>query len=183
MYYVYIARGRCASLGGPKVVYEYANHLALRGHSVSIVHPARLRAKWINRARALVRYPQRSIDGSYRPDRWFKVNSSVRLIWTWSLAERCIPDSDVVVATSWETAEFVNHYSRVEGRPFYLIQHWETWEGHEERVCATWKMPLKKIVIAQWLKDIADGMGESSTLIPNGLDFHRFGMDVPPQER
>jgi glycosyltransferase involved in cell wall biosynthesis len=172
-------------IGGFKVVYEYANHLARRDHSVTVVHPAQLPANmpWIGRAKAAVRYIQRNIDGSYRPNKWFQVDPKVRLMWVWSLAERYIPDADVVVATWWETAEFVNSYSRTKGRPSYLIQHLETWMGREDRVYATWKMPLKKVVIAQWLKDIADGMGESSTLIPNGLDFKKFGMDVPPPNR
>jgi glycosyltransferase involved in cell wall biosynthesis len=172
-------------VGGPKVVYEYANHLSKRGHSVTVVHPARLRAAmpWIQRGMAVVRYVQRGIDGSYRPDKWFHVDPRVRLMWVWSLAERYIPDADVVIATWWETAEFVNSYSRTKGRPFYLIQHLETWTGHEERVSATWKMPLKKIVIAQWLREIADGLNQSATLIPNGLNFQKFGFDVLPEDR
>ena len=44
-------------------------------------------------------------------------------------------------------------------------------------------MPLKKIVIAQWLRDIAHGLNESSVLIPNGLDFQRFQMGTLPQDR
>lgn len=171
--------------GGPKVVYEYANHLARKGHSVTVVHPALcgIHKPWIKRAKAAIRFVQRSIDGSYRPDNWFQVDPKVRLMWAWSLAERYIPDADVVIATWWETAELVNSYAGAKGRPFYLIQHLETWEGHEDRVYATWKMPLKKIVIAQWLRDIANGLSESSVLIPNGLDFQRFRMDALPQDR
>jgi glycosyltransferase involved in cell wall biosynthesis len=171
--------------GGPKVVYEYANHLSKRGHSVTVVHPALCgtHKPWVKRAKAAIRYVQRSIDGSYRPDKWFQVDPKVRLTWVWSLAERYIPDADAVIATWWETAEYVNSYSKEKGRLFYLIQGLETWEGHEKRVYATWKMPLKKIVIAKWLMDIVGGVGESSVLIPNGLDFHRFGMDVPPTDR
>ncbi len=33
---------------------------------------------------------------------------------------------------------------------------------------------MKKIVIGQWLKDIADGYGEKSVLIENGFDFEAF---------
>lgn len=175
----------CVPIGGFKIVYEYANHLSLRGHQVTVVHPARLLADmpWIIGAKAAVRYVQRSIDDSYRPDNWFQVDPKVRLMWVWSLKERCIPDADVVIATCWETAEFVNNYSRIKGRHYYLIQHLETWSGPEEKVYATWKMPLKKIVIAQWLRDIANGLNESSVLIPNGLDFQKFRQDSPPEDR
>jgi glycosyltransferase involved in cell wall biosynthesis len=171
--------------GGPKVIYEYANHLARRGHSVTVVHPALLGAKLtlLKRAKAAIRYVQRSIDRSYRPDQWFHVDPSVRVMWVPSLAEQHIPDADVIVASWWQTAEVVNGYSSAKGRHFYLLQGLETWDGNEERVYSTWKMPFTKIVIAHWLGDIADGLNESSVLIQNGLDFSKFGMDTPPAMR
>lgn len=48
---------------------------------------------------------------------------------------------------------------------------------------ATWKLPLEKIVVARWLKDIGRRLGESCAYIPNGLDFDRFGCDCPPETR
>jgi glycosyltransferase involved in cell wall biosynthesis len=69
------------------------------------------------------------------------------------------------------------------GRRLYLIQHLETWAGPEEEVLATWKAPLEKIVIARWLEKVAHDMGESCHYIPNGLDFTKFGCDVPAEDR
>ena len=96
---------------------------------------------------------------------------------------RNIPSADVVVAGSRDTAEWVNQYPEAKGRKFYLIQHLESWSGPEEKVLETWKMPLKKIVIAEWLRQIADDLKEESVLIPNGLDFGHFRMDVSPVDR
>jgi glycosyltransferase involved in cell wall biosynthesis len=48
---------------------------------------------------------------------------------------------------------------------------------------ATWRLPLRKIVISRWLLDVARSMGESAEYIPNGLDFEAFGLDVDPQSR
>lgn len=171
--------------GGPKVVYEYANGLARKGHLVTVVHSALTRADmpWINHAKAAIRYVQRSIDGTYRPTKWFKVDDKVRLTWVPFLAQRYIPDADVIVATAWETAEVVARWTKGKGRPFYLLQGLETWAGPEERVLATWKLPLKKIAVSPWLRDIANDMGESSILIPNGLDFQRYGVDTNPRDR
>ena len=60
-----------------------------------------------------------------------------------------IPDGDVVVATWWETAEWVNALSANKGAKVYFIQ------GHEifphlpvDRSRATYRLPLHKIVIA-----------------------------------
>lgn len=167
--------------GGDKVVYEYANYLAKRGHWVSVVHPAiylidqplrRLRLK--PAIRTVWSYFEKRMTGRFKPTTWFEVLSSVRLLWVPSLAARHIPDGDIVFAGAWQTAEWVNQYPQSKGKKFYLIQHLETWSGPEERVYATWKMPLQKIVISQWLHGIAEKLGESAHLIHNGLNFERF---------
>jgi glycosyltransferase involved in cell wall biosynthesis len=94
-----------------------------------------------------------------------------------------IPDGDAVVATAWQTAEWAAAYPDSKGRKFYLIQHLETWAGPEDRVMATWKLRLEKIVISRWLQSIAESLGERSHYIPNGLDFDAFGPDTPPESR
>lgn len=170
--------------GGPKVVYEYANALAHRGHRVTVVHPA-FRGEYTSfqYAKRAIRYLQRSMDKSYRPDAWFQVDPRVQLLWAPTLHARNIPDGDAVVATWWHTAEFVAGYPPSKGRKFYLLQSLETWGGPEDRVMATWRLPLQKIVIARWLQDIADSMGEKSIHIPNGLNFNAFGIDADPASR
>ncbi|MEZ4822596.1 MAG: hypothetical protein R2942_09310 [Ignavibacteria bacterium] len=44
-------------------------------------------------------------------------------------------------------------------------------------------MPFKKIVIADWLKNIAESMGEKAYYVPNAFDFSEFGMDIRPEDR
>jgi len=176
--------------GGFKVTYEYGNYLAARGHQVNVVHgnllyvdkpllslpPKEMVKKAWN-------YWKLKLTGGYRPDSWFTVGQTVRMMWAPSLAAKYIPDADFVIATAWETAEWALTYPASKGRLFYLIQHLETWSGPEARVMATWKAPLEKIVIAPWLQRIAAGLGERSTLIANGLDFSRFEIVTPPEDR
>jgi glycosyltransferase involved in cell wall biosynthesis len=107
----------------------------------------------------------------------------VAVMWKPSLAAKHIPDADIVFATAWETAEWALTYPDSKGRRFYLIQHLETWNGKEDRVMATWKAPFEKIVIASWLKKIADDLGERSHLINNGIDLDRFTLTVPSEDR
>lgn len=171
--------------GGFKVVYEYANRLAEGGCSVSIIHPAQGRTDLTlsGKLRKWIRYAQRRFDKSYLPTSWFDLNSRVDVRWAPSLHPRYIPEADAVIATGWATAEWVAEYPRQKGRKYYLIQHLETWAGPNERVLATWQLPLKKIVISRWLLDIAQEFGEDATYIPNGLDFAAFGVDTPPGGR
>jgi glycosyltransferase involved in cell wall biosynthesis len=175
--------GGGSPVGGYKVVYEYANALARRGFRVAVVHPQRLRGEAPRRPLDWARYLAKGIRGWHRPDGWFEVDRRVRLLWTPDLAERWLPGADFVVATSWETAEWVAGYSPRLGDKLYLIQHLETWSGPAERVLATWRLPLRKVVISRWLQETAAGLGERAHYIPNGLDFGAFGVDVDPARR
>lgn len=166
-------------VGGFKVVYEYANHLADRGHDVSIIHTAMLEmdTQWRDKPRKLIRYIQRRVDKSYFPSKWFQLDERVQILWVPSLMEKNIPDADAIIATAWQTAEWINNYSAKKGRKFYLIQDFEDWSGSIERVTSTWKLPMRKIVISKWLRDIAEQLGQTATFVPNGLDFSAFGVD------
>ncbi len=173
-------------VGGVKVVYEYANHLTQMGHEVTIIHPAGLYlgiAKNDRWYRNFAKYVALGATQKYQPSGWFLLDPRVNLRWVPALHERFIPEADVVVATAWETAEWVAKYQDNRGKKFYLIQHFEDWFGDRDRLLNTWKLPLRKIVISRWLGEIAQSLGERFCYIPNGLDFERFGVDVSPEDR
>ena len=172
-------------IGGFKVVYEYANALVARGHEVNVIHT------WLGagedgslhfRLQALT-FVVRRFFGWYGSKKWFSLDSRVKNLLLPGLQARYIPDADVVVATAWNTAPIVASYPKSKGKGFYLIQHLETFGGSETDVLATWKLPLRKIVIAHWLEKIATDLNEPSCYIPNGLDFTEFGMDIMPEQR
>lgn len=173
--------------GGFKVVYEYANGLARRGHTVHVVHVAWLLPSGIPAGvrdySRIFRYIPFALRGSWRPDPWFRLDPQVRLTWVPSLSRIFLPRADAYVATWWATAERLAAMRDLPGRKLYLIQHLETFFGSEQQVMATWRAPLEKIVIARWLEKVARDLGESCQYIPNGLDFSRFGLDTPPADR
>ncbi|MDT8838260.1 glycosyltransferase family 4 protein [Paraburkholderia fungorum] len=164
-------------VGGFKVVYEYANRLAKMDNLVNIIHPAWVRRDepLLDRMKRSVRYIQRAADKSYVPDNWFPIEASVKVLWRPNLCPRFIPDSDIVVATGAPTAEWVDSYGPEKGKKFYLLQHHETWDSiGRKRVDATYLMPLRKIAISRWLREIAKKNGSDATYIPNGLDQEKF---------
>jgi len=171
--------------GGGKVVYEYANHLSRRGHRVTLVHPALVatQAGPLQIIKGAITYLHRGTAREFRPQKWFRLEPSVRTTWVPTLSSRFIPEGDVVLATAWETAEWVLDYPAEKGEKFYLIQSWETWAGPEDRVRATWETPLNKIVIARWLREMARELGVECSYIPNGIDFAQFGLDKPIETR
>lgn len=173
-------------VGGYKVVYEYANGLVQRGHDVTVTHafylqPGQVKLLW--RPRHWMTFLKRWALRRYTPESWFTLDPAVKLRFVPWLHRWFMPASDAVVATSWETAEWVAGYAPRHGRRFYLIQHFEDWSGDRDQVLRTWHLPLHKIVISRWLEALVAQHGEPSSYITNGLDFKAFGMDVAPQDR
>ena len=94
----------------------------------------------------------------------FRVSArGVRWVSRWDPAR--LPEGDVLVATAWQSAPVVAAAPARCGAKFYLVQHYESlYHGAPETVDATYRLPLRKIVISTWLRDV---MRE------------RFGSDAP----
>lgn len=175
--------------GGPRVIYEYANHLVARGHEVAVVHPNAWGSPsprtpgvkgWLRRNGAGFR------DWLFTPKlNWQRIDPRVQMAYVPKLSDRYVPDADAIFTTSWTTAEFVHDCSRTKGEKFYLIQHYETTHGaSEEQIKAIWRMPFHKVVIAEWLYDIGIRMGcRNMVKIPNGFDHSFFRICNPIETR
>ncbi|NBT45735.1 MAG: glycosyltransferase [Gammaproteobacteria bacterium] len=185
IHFVLPFRGR-KPVGGFKVVYEYANQFASMGYQVTITHAAGLYLGVHPNDRALTNIAKFIIFGAarlYRPDPWFNLEPSVKTRWVPSLHSVHSIPAEIVIATAWETAEWIARWPISAGSKHYLIQHLEDWIAPRERVLETWRLPLKKVVISKWLEAIALNLGETTTYIPNGLDHKAFGLDIPIESR
>lgn len=173
-------------IGGFKVVYEYANRLAQKGHEVSVVHPASMfRHKVLSAAwfRAVGKYIYFWLTRRYGPDSWFRLASSVQNRWVFTLDSKSLPNADIVVATAWETAQWVWECPSDKGSKFYLVQHAELWSGTQVQIENTWRLPFQRIVISEWLKRELAEKGLDSHLIYNGLDHQDFYVEADIKER
>jgi glycosyltransferase involved in cell wall biosynthesis len=172
-------------IGGFKIVYEYANRLTDKGYEVNLIHRYREK-KSSNPTKKLYRYfdfKMLNLFNKFSPNSWFQLNKKVKCLLVPYIENEYIPDADVIFATEWTTAEPVLNLEHKKGRKLYFIQSLETWLGSDEKVLETWKFPLKKIVISNWLCKFAESLNEKCIYIPNGLDFHQFGMDIIPEQR
>lgn len=168
------------AVGGYKVIYQYANSLVDFGHSVNILQmrPDHLRLRSPSHMRRILRSFLYRAGSRARP-RWFSLDARVTMRNFNSQSVGFFPNSDVLVATSMETAEIVSAAAQDQKIPgVYFIQHYETWSGESTYVDATWRLPLHKIVIAPWLVDKASEFGETAVLVPNAIDPDSF----PPGE-
>ena len=167
--------------GGASVVYRLASGLAASGHDVTVAHVARFRTRPRPGEGRLRRQVEEIVSGRRdarrgAPDgpRWAPIDPRVTCTYHERFGPDIVPDGDVVVATAWQTAVAVADLAPAKGRGVYLVQGLETWSASEARIDATWRLPLRKVLIAGWLYDRAAAMGLD--------DIHRLVLAIDDDE-
>ncbi|MEB3160570.1 MAG: glycosyltransferase family 4 protein [Synechocystis sp.] len=170
--------------GGNRVISIYADHLQKMGHEVCVVCPERPRLTLVEKIKALTKKTTVK-----RQDFTFfrnKCLNNILLNHPPPVQDIDVPDGDIVIATWWETAEWVAQFSPSKGKKVYFIQHHETHDQQpKERVIATYSLPLHKITISQWLKDLMNTRyGDPDVhLILNSVDTEQFQSPIRPKNR
>ena len=156
--------------GGVRAILGYADRLARKGHRVDVHVPAKreLRAWWRNVT---------------RQGPTFVGDFSARIRWVARWRESDLPDADVLLATAWQSAPVVAAAAPRCGRKFYLIQHYESlYHGDPERVDATYRLPLRQVVISSWLRDVMrDEFGTAAEVLVTPVDRDLFHPVVRPR--
>lgn len=168
--------------GGVRVMVIYAQYLMRMGHSVRIVSPPLrsipLKAKlksllnghgWPSDPKPLRSHLEGSGVDHHTVERWRPI------------VDEDIADGDIVIATWWETAEWVNRLSASKGAKVYFIQHHEVFPNLPVQRCrATYRFPMHKIVVARWLKDVMreEYGDETVDVVPNSVDRAQFFGEV-----
>lgn len=178
--------GRADLCGGQRVIHIYAQKLTERGHEVLVIaRPPRkptlrekLRWKLLKKPLPAIARPSASYfdKDKYPRDYDFKFLPEHR-----PATAADVPDADVVVATWWETAEWVNLFPARKGAKVYFLQHFETFAGPPAQVEATWRLPMHKVCVAEWLIDLAKNKFNDPTaeLVSNAVDLDQF--TAPPR--
>jgi len=149
-------------MGGVKVIHEYANRLTQMGHQITLVYPLitdqkQLTGIFKTNLRALYnRITKVTEDLYYTPD------SRVTVIVVQKAIPRYLPKADLIVATGWQTANWVANLPADCGRKIYLLQHFETYFRQQQAVLATYHLPLTKIAVAQWIINKLKAIGENA---------------------
>lgn len=167
--------------GGMRVIAQYAEGLKRRGHDVLVVSPppypygrfAKFRNAYIPRMNVL------SASHLSHTDVPVKILERYRPVLATD-----VPKADVIIATWWETVEWIASFPDDRGAKIHFIQDYEIWNGHTERVDACLRLPMKKITISRWLSNIlVNEVGTSEpTIISNGIDlalFSRVAREAP----
>jgi len=174
--------------GGLRVVAIYARILQSRGHTVSIVSNARAKPSLREQFRGLRRGRLKEVQQNALPQQGHLAQSGVPV----NLLERArpigggdVPDADVVIATWWETAVWMDALPQSKGIKVHLIQGYEIWGDSTmtDKVNAALRLPNLKIAISTGLRrEIQTKLGNLEMfVIPNAVDLRQF--DAPERER
>ncbi len=163
--------------GGIKVIAIYARKLADRGHEIVLISPPPPDLPLKRKIKSLLTGKGWPIAHPF-PSHLDNLGLDHRLLDTHRAAtDADVPDADVVIATWWETAEWVNSLSSAKGAKVYFIQHHELHDfipAASSR--ATYMLPLHKIVIASWLRNLMrdEYFDHDVDLVPNSVDKTQF---------
>jgi len=164
--------------GGIRIISIFAERLRKLGHSVFVISPPHPKPSMRQQVKSLLR--GRGWISPYEKEPSFFDNLGVenKIIERYRpIEDKDVPDADVVIATWWETAEWVAKLSPSKGAKAYFIQHYEVFDYlPKDRVEATWRLPLHKIMLSQWLVDIARekyGDSQVSLALPS-VDTKQF---------
>ncbi|UNU24829.1 glycosyltransferase family 4 protein [Microcoleus vaginatus] len=164
--------------GGMRVLSIYTELLQKRGHKIFIVSMPLPQPTLIQQLRSLLRGRGWLSAPKTQKSHFDKVDVESRVIETnRPITDLDVPDADIVMATWWETAEWVAKLSPSKGTKVYFLQHYEAFDYvPKARVEATWRLPMHKIAVAQWLADIArNEYGDFSvSLVPPTVDTKQF---------
>ena len=166
--------------GGIRVIAIYANFLQKRGHDVKVVcvenakPPFLRRVKDILKGRGFTRHVRRL------PSYFDSIDIDLTVYKKYSaIGDNNIPDADVIVATYWDTAQVVADLSLSKGVKVYFMQDYGAPGQELEKIIPTWKLPLHKITISQWLVNLINSHAgdEKVDLVPNAVDFESFSAE------
>ena len=169
-------------VGGPKIMYEYANRLHEKGHTVTVYHSLKRPHKkmksplWWKQFIFFMR-------GAARP-KWFPLHKKISSVIVSEITDRYIKDADIIFFTWWQMAYAVKELSAHKGKAVNLVQDYETWNGADDLVNASYRFNMQYVVIAKYLQEIIyKETGIQPELLNNAIDTNRFYIQQPHSTR
>lgn len=162
--------------GGTRVIGIVAGELSRRGHDVRLfvkAHKPRSLASWARQFLRTGRFPAQPKDGPFLD----ALRSNIHVLTSSDqVSDAVFPDADVVVATWWETAYWVDRLSTSKGAKVYFMQDYGG-AGHElEKIAPTWALPMSFITLTGTLRDLirAENPYAEISVMRNAVDTRIF---------
>ena len=164
-------------MGGIKVVHEYANRLADRGHDITLIYPLQLRTNLIYRFKKTMIRVFDQINGTERA-LYYTPDTKVTVLTVKKIIGKYVPIGDSVIAVGWQTANAVSNLPENCGNKFYFLQSFESYFINKKQVSKTYHLPLHKIAISQWIINEIEALGEQSAgPLGNAINSNEFFLE------
>jgi glycosyltransferase involved in cell wall biosynthesis len=163
--------------GGHRAIAMFADGLRRLGHHVSLIARPQRPPSLRDKIRSLVREGSLPSGPGPRPSHFRTTGVPLRVIKDWRpIRNDDLPDADVVVATWWETVEWVWALDTSKGVKVQLMQDYEEWGGPREAVDRSCGLPLPKIVTSPWLPELLETRfhQKALALVPYGVSRTEF---------
>ena len=162
--------------GGFRVIATYAKLLRQRGHDVVVVtgQPPKLSVRAMLRQLSEFRLPTVSLKAMTHLDGLGVPHKILGQLGGKGAMD--LPEGDIVIATWWETAEWVWPLPVEKGVKVHFCQDYEVWNGNADRVDATCRLPMPKITPSRWVQQLLTDRFEQTDVvcIPNAVDLKTF---------
>lgn len=176
--------------GGFHVHYQYADLLSRMSHDVTVVFPRQVEER-VSGVQSRLKAPLWALRLrlKHRPlVPWFPRDSRVRFGLLRNLSAGLLPNADLLIATSWHTAEALADAPARCGQKFYIVYDHEYLmtadPATRQRIERTYRLSFGMIATSSVVADtIRRCGGEPLAQIPCGLNFNEFGTDVAPELR
>lgn len=169
--------------GGYKIVYEYANRLINRGHSVTIFYNCNADKIRFGNKLQLITFIYRKFL-VYKEPTWFNLDSHIKKHALQNLEGRSFKEFDAVILCG--SGIVLDYFSDnlKNDNVFSLIQDFENWELSTTQVIESFKKETVNIAISKWLQDLViQKSGSNCFLISNPIDLNVFYRKIKMTER
>ena len=172
--------------GGIRVIAIYAERLKKLGHEVLVVSTPKRHPSLRQQVRSLLRGKGWISLAPKESSHFDNIDVPLKVIERHRpIIDTDVPDADVVVATWWETAEWVANLSEAKGTKVYFIQGYAADFKYlsREQVEATYALQMHKITISKWLVDLHQTRYGNAkiSLVLNSVDTKQF--NAPPRSK
>lgn len=173
--------------GGRKIIYSYANHLAERGHHVSLwfLGDTPFFERQNNRLKTIFHWEKyEKIKKIQKKVTWFQINQKVKIKTGFHLPKSFGLNDNCIIAFDYGIALYLHsHFPYLQKKIIHFIQADERVYDNKFVVEKAWKLPTTKIVVSTWLKTLLSQYCSSVYLVPNFLEEKKFFLEKPVELR
>ncbi len=170
-------------VGGIKILYQYADFLAGRGHKIILYHTIVLKnapRKYLNPLRII----RNKICYKTPYPSWFSFKNKVDSRIIFKATNLTIENAEIIISTMYATAFDVFELDKSKGKKINVIQDYETWITTEKELIKSYQLPINHIVINDYLFDIVKKhSSKEPILIYNAIDTEFFFLENKIEKR